>query len=156
MLLLQKNQISISSVLKFRNALTFIRNDYPFSYAFGLAGSREECVDSAQECYNRLLLAHTAEERVLHFETLAMTALQDDGTIDQAKAKNLVKAFRPDRDGCLSMLDFVKSVDAIYKEFRLLQASIENSSQIDRAFENIVNIAFYTIVVTIIMSQLGL
>jgi len=85
-----------------------------------------------------------------------MIALQEDGTIDHSKAKSLVKVFRPDRDGCLSILDFAKSVDAVYKEFRLLQASIENSTQIDRAFENIVNIIFYTIVVTIIMSQLGL
>lgn len=143
-------------MLKFRNALTFIRNDYPFSYAFGPAESRESCIDSAQECYNRLLLASTGDERVVRFETLAMIALQNDGTIEQRKAKNLIKTFRPDRDGCLSILDFIKSIDAVYKEFRLLQASIENSSQIDRAFENIVNVVFYTIVVTIIMSQLGL
>lgn len=150
----QNSQISISSVLKFRNALTFIKNDYPFSYAFGLADSREACIDSAQEVFNRLLLAKGG--KVVEFETLALTALLDDGTVDQEKAKQLVKVFRPDRDGCLSILDFVKSVDAVYKDFRLLQASIENSSQIDRAFENIVNVIFYTIAVTIILSQFGL
>ena len=94
--------------------------------------------------------------KVVEFETLALTALLDDDTVDQEKAKQLVKVFRPDRNGCLSILDFVKSVDSVYKDFRLLQASIENSSQIDRAFENIVNIIFYTVAVTIILSQLGL
>lgn len=153
---LQKYNISISSVLKFRNAITFIRNDYPFSYGFGLADSREACIDSAQDVYNRLLLSSIQDERMLQFETLALCALHENGTIDQAKAKDLIRVFRPDRNGCLSILDFVKSVDSVYKEFRLLQASIENSSQIDRAFENIVNVIFYTVVVTIVMSQLGL
>lgn len=152
----QRYQISISSVLKFRNALTLIKNDYPFSYAFGLADSRKACVDSSQVVYNRLLLAEGGEVRTLKFETLALCALQEDGTVDQAKAKELIRVLRPDRDGCLSMLDFVKSVDAVYKEFRLLQASIENSSQIDRAFENILNVIFYVIVVAVVMSQLGL
>jgi hypothetical protein len=40
------------------------------------------------------------------------------------------------------VLDFVKSVDSVYKEFRLLNASIENSSRIDKAFETLFNIRF--------------
>jgi small-conductance mechanosensitive channel len=67
----------------------------------------------------------------------------------------LVKLFRPDREGNLTMLDFVKSIDAVYKDFRLLSASIENSTQIDRAFENIFNIGFYAVVITVTLSQLG-
>ncbi len=121
-----------------------------------MADSRASCIDSSQEVYNRLLLVATGEVKTLQFETLALCALQDDGTIDQAEAKQLIKVFRPDRDGRLSILDFVKSIDSVYKEFRLLQASIENSSQIDRAFENILNVVFYVVVVAIIMSQLGL
>jgi hypothetical protein len=97
----------------------------------------------------------TPTEQVLPFETMALLALSDEG-LDQQKAKNLVKLFRPDRDGSLTMLDFVKSIDSVYKEFRMLQASIENSSQIDRAFENIFNVVFYVIVTTITLSQLGL
>jgi hypothetical protein len=73
----------------------------------------------------------TPDDQILPFETVALLALMDDG-LDQQKAKELVKLFRPDRDGYLTMLDFVKSVDNVYKEFRMLQASIENSSQIDR------------------------
>ena len=54
------------------------------------------------------------------------------------------------------MLDFVKSTDSVYKEFRLLQASIENSSQIDKAFENLLNVLFYAILTTTILSIMGL
>jgi hypothetical protein len=50
---------------------------------------------------------------------------------------------RPDREGDLSKLDFVKSVDTIYKEMRLLRASIASSSRVDKAFEAIVNTFFY-------------
>lgn len=145
---------SISAVLNFRNALTFIQTTYPFSFAFGPAHYREQCIDSAQEVYMRLY-KHNAEELVLHFETIALIALREDGSVDQDKAKDLVKLFRPDREGNLTMLDFVKSIDAVYKDFRLLSASIENSTQIDRAFENIFNIGFYAVVITVTLSQLG-
>lgn len=92
----------------------------------------------------------------MHFETLGLVTVLDEAEIDQEKAKDLVKVFRPRRDGILTMLDFVKSTDSVYKEFRLLQASIQNSSQIDIAFENILNIFFYAILITIILSILGL
>ena len=157
---------TIAAVLRFRNALALVSDNYPFSYDFGLAQSRESCVDSAQDVYNRLLLTQRdfkydeGEEDddrafVLNFETLASIAIQKDGSINQAKTKDLIKVFRPNRDGSLTLLDFVRSIDSVYKEFRLLQASIENSAQIDRAFESIFNIVFYTLIVVIIMSQLG-
>jgi hypothetical protein len=146
---------TISAVLKFRKAITFIQKRYPFSYAFGPADTREACIDSAQKVYDRLLM-QTPNESVLSFETLALCALLEDGkTVDQNKAKELVKLFRPDRQGNLTMVDFLKSVDSVYKEFRLLNASIINSGQIDRAFENIINIIFYSVVATVTLSQLG-
>ena len=92
----------------------------------------------------------------LPFETLALVALDESKSeIDQQKAMELVKVFRPDREGNLTMLEFVQSTDAVYKEFRLLQASIHNNSKIDRGFESILNILFYTIILAIILSQLG-
>jgi small-conductance mechanosensitive channel len=143
-------------VLKFRNALAFINNLYPFSYAFGLADTRENSIESAQDLYKRLLLQPNGiESETLRFETLALCAQTNSGEIDQVKAKDLVRVFRPDRQGNLSVLDFIKSVDAVYKELRFLQASIESSSQIDKSFESMVNAVFYVIVVCIIMSQLG-
>ena len=87
-----------------------------------------------------MLVFYRPGETNLHFETLGLITFQDVGEIDQKKARELVKEFRPQRDGVLTMVDFVKSTDSVYKEFRLLQASIQNSSQIDIAFENILNV----------------
>jgi hypothetical protein len=154
LLLKQNGRASISAVLNFRKALTFTQKRYPFSFAFGPAYSREACIESAQAVYERLMLGTPSEETVLPFESIALLALNETSEIDQRKAKALVKLFRPDRQGCLTVLDFVKSVDSVYKEFRLLSASIENSSRIDRAFENLFNILFYALVATLILIQL--
>jgi hypothetical protein len=134
----QSGGASISAVLKFRKALTFTRKRYPFSFLFGPADSREACIDSAQAAYERLMLC-TPSETLLPFETIALLALNETSEIDQEMAKDLVKLFRPDREGYLTMLDFVKSVDSVYKEFRLLSASIENSARLDRSFESLMN-----------------
>jgi hypothetical protein len=154
---LQKH-VSIASVLKFRNALAFINDLYPFSYQFGRADTRVNCIESAQDVYAKLTLqpgGTESQRQMLHFETLALIAASSSGAIDQVKAKDLVRVFRPDREGNLSVLDFVKSVDTVYKELRFLQASIENSTQIDKSFENLVNVVFYAIVTSVILSQLG-
>ena len=119
-----------------------------------MASSRERAIQSSQEVYSRLL-SKTPHLANVQFETIAYIALQYDGTIDQQKAKEAMKVFRPDRDGNLTLLDFIKSTDSVYKEFRLLQASIRNSSKIDRAFESIFNFAFYGVIVTIVLSILG-
>jgi hypothetical protein len=149
----QNGEASISAVLNFRKALAFIQKRYPFSFAFGPAYSREACIESSQAVYGRLMLG-TPSEAVLPFETIALLALTETCEIDQQKAKDLVKLFRPDRQGYLTVLDFVKSVDSVYKEFRLLNASIENSSRIDKAFETLFNIPFYALVATMILIQL--
>lgn len=80
----------------------------------------------------------------LNFETLALLTLDDtEDEIEEEKARDLIKLFRPDRQGNLTPLDFVKSIDAVYKSYRLLSAAIANSSRIDRAFERIVNFAYF-------------
>jgi hypothetical protein len=161
-----------------------MEKQFPFSYAFGPADTREAFIESAQKVYSRLLM-RTPDQNVLHFETLALLAMHKDGTIDHQKAKDLVKLFRPDRQGdhscflcnrlifCprhhvshaysplvskgnLTMLDFLKSADRVYKESRLLQASIQNSSRIDQSLEKICNWIFYIVVLTIILATLGL
>jgi hypothetical protein len=138
LLLKQSGRASISAVLNFRKALSITRKRYPFSFLFGPADSREACIDSAQAVYERLMLG-TPSETILPFETLALLTLTDTSEIDEDMAKDLVKLFRPDREGYLTLLDFVKSVDSVYKEFRLLSASIENSSRLDKSFESLMN-----------------
>ena len=63
--------------------------------------------------------------------------------------------FRPDRDGTLTLLDFVKSVDTVYKELSLMRASVANNSKMDRAFEKIINAGFYFVVVCGVLSVIG-
>jgi hypothetical protein len=60
---------------------------------------------------------------------------EESNKLDEKALKGLVKIFRPDRDGTLSLVEFVRSIDRVYKDLRLLRASIRNSSRIDYAFE---------------------
>jgi small-conductance mechanosensitive channel len=97
----------------------------------------------------------TPHRRDIPFETLALLAKDEHGGIDQEKAKELIRVFRPERDGFLGKLEFVKSVDTIYKELRLLTANISNSSQMDKAVENLLNVVFYIILGAIVVNRLG-
>lgn len=54
------------------------------------------------------------------------------------------------------MLDFVKSVDVVYKDAKLLRATVKNSEHIDQAFEKAFNAIFYVVIVCIILSQVSL
>lgn len=135
--------------------LAYMDEDYPFSVSFGPADTREACVESAQNLYSRLMLL-TPDEPVLQFDTLAVLAKEKDGEINVDGMKDLIRLFRPDRNGDLTCLDFVKSCDQVYKEMRMLRASIANSGQVDHAFEILVNIMFYLIVGIIILVVLDL
>lgn len=150
----QQKNITIGAVMQFRQALTFMKKKYPFLHAFGPADTRERCIESAQLVYDRLLM-RTPHLNVLPFETLALLAKDEKGGIDQTKARQLIKVFRPERDGTLAKLDFVKSIDAVYKQLRLLSANVSNSSQIDRAVESLVNVVFYIILGCYVLSELG-
>lgn len=92
----------------------------------------------------------------LNFDVLAVLALDSKGEIDEFKLRDLIKVFRPDREGRLSKLAFVKSVDAVYKRMRLLSANIHNSSQIDIAIEQILNVGFYFVLGCYVLARLGL
>lgn len=146
--------VHISSIIQFRRSLSTLNNSMPFSVAFGLADTRENCISSAQKVY--LKLRSSRPELVcLSFDTLALLAMNPDGRLDKEKLKELIRIFRPDREGNLTLLDFVKSVDAVYKELRTLRASVANSSKIDKAFEGIINILFYFIVACFTLSAIG-
>lgn len=153
--LCQQTNVSIASILQFRQMLAYMDEDYPFTLAYGPADNRETCVESAQKLYQRLL-GNSSNLDVGPFESMCTLALKKDGDIDTERMKDLIKLFRPDRQGNLTLLDFVKSCDTVYKEMRLLRASIANSGQIDRAFEIMLNVIFYVILAIIILAVLGL
>jgi hypothetical protein len=85
----------------------------------------------------------TPNKDTLHFENIVLVALDEQGNVDEEIARQLIKLFRPDRKGeIITLLDFVKSIDGVYKAHHLLAVSIENSKELDRAFENIFNLFF--------------
>ena len=147
--------MSIESLMHFRRAMTHLRNELPFSSSFGPAGSREDCVASSQEVFRALMRMSDSDE-VLNFEVLALLGAKSDGTLDQNKLVDLIRLFRPDRDGTLSMVHFVRSVDKVYKEVRMLRASVHNSSKVDGQFEVIFNLVFYVVAAVIAMNVFGL
>lgn len=117
---------------------------YPFSLFFGLADKRETCIESAQAVYGSLQL-RTPDEPLLPFTSIAFAASESDEEVQQRKLKRLHKLFLPNKDGFLTPLDFVKSVDNVYKNLRMLRASIANSAQIDEAFESIFNVYVFAL-----------
>uniref|UniRef100_A0A6T7I8N1 Mechanosensitive ion channel MscS domain-containing protein n=1 Tax=Attheya septentrionalis TaxID=420275 RepID=A0A6T7I8N1_9STRA len=141
--------------MQYRQALTYMDTRHPFSDAFGPAKTRAECVESAQNTYLRLL-KHTPEKSILPFETLSLIAVDNVGGLEQKKTKSLVKIFRPDGKGELKLLDFVKACDSVYKELRLFRAGTANSSQIDLAFESIVNVLFFFLLGMLVLTIMEL
>lgn len=151
-----KGTVSIDGILQFKQTLAFMDLAYPFSMAFGLADTRENCVQSAEEIY-KCLSRGSPKFETLQFETLSAIA-RSPGTheMDETRLKELVKVFRPERDGSLDLLGFVRSIDQVYKDLRLLRASIRTSSQIDHAFEAIINVGFYFIVACLVLVSWGI
>lgn len=84
---------------------------------------------SSQEIYARLLLRND-DAKSLDFNVIAFLCVLPDGSLDQQKLKDLIKIFRPGRDGKLLLLDFVKSIDEVYREIRMLRASVANSMKV--------------------------
>jgi len=150
----RNNEVPISSIIQFRQSLSCLNTPFPFSVAFGPADTREKCLASAEIVYGRLLSSHR-DSQVLKFDALALVAVKSDGSLDVDKLKKLVRLFRPDREGNLTLLDFAKSVDSVYKELRLLRAAVANSSRMDKAFEKIFNVVFYFVVICIVLAIIG-
>ncbi|KAL7499239.1 hypothetical protein ACHAWT_010159 [Skeletonema menzelii] len=149
-----KSVATVKDLVNFRKAVSYMDDKYPFSHAFGLANTRELTITSAQAVYDRLMLA-ASDHQVLPFSTLAVLATAPDGTLIDGRIKSLIKLLRPDRQGNLTKLDFVKSIDEVYKQQRLLRASISSSNRIDNAFEKIVNCFFYFFLAIIGFTILG-
>ncbi|KAG7340184.1 mechanosensitive ion channel [Nitzschia inconspicua] len=142
---------SVGAVMQFKRALAHMDTDFPFGGAFGVADSREACVQCSQKLYDRLMLQENGVNGMLHFNTIALIAMDRSGNLDAEKTKELIRIFRPDRDGEISLVDFVRSVDNVYKELRLLRATVAGSTKIDRALESIFNYAFYVLLACIIL-----
>lgn len=148
------NQTTLDDVVSFSQTLLFINNTFPFTTSFGNARTREACIQSAQRVFTTLQQHTSNTTKSLPFETIAIVARKPDGSLNEPYVRQLLRTFRPDRQGNLTLLDFCKSVDNTYKKLRMLQASIKNASQIDNAAEKLYNVIFYLAYFSIVQSGL--
>ncbi|KAL7540415.1 hypothetical protein ACHAXR_010092, partial [Thalassiosira sp. AJA248-18] len=147
-----KAKASIKDILQFRQAISLMDDTYPFTPAFGPARTRAMCVDSSERLFETLQQRTTKSSRLLlPFETISEIAYDAKGVLMRDKVKALIRLFRPDRKGFLTKLDFVSSIDDVYKDLRLFRASLANSSSIDDSFETIVNTLFFTLSIFIVL-----
>ena len=102
-----QNNVTIASLLHFRRALAFIDAEYPFSFAFGLAKTRVDCVESAQAVFTRL----SDDEDTLKFDVMAPLVISRGGKLNREKMKSLCRLLRPTPEGTLSRIDFLRSID---------------------------------------------
>lgn len=77
------------------------------------AKTREMCVQSSQEVYDRLMLS-ASDCSALPFSIISVLAMDENGEFMEAKIKSLIRLFRPDRQGNLSRLDFVKVSNFVF------------------------------------------
>jgi hypothetical protein len=110
--------------------LNYVGGTYPLSFPFGRAETRKECMNSAQNVYKHLLM-QTPDSNILHFNTIMMLALDQNGKLQKKKARSLIRLLRPDREGNLTLLDFVKSCDSLYKRLKTFQISVAKAAQLD-------------------------
>lgn len=152
----QAKVITLGSILRFYKEVTVMNRKYPFLPCYGRADSRERCIASAQKLFDRLL-RRTPDSKKLPFSTIALLAKDDDdGRMNKEKLRELIRLFRPDRDGKLSKLDFVKCIDTVYRNLRKLSLNIEDNSQIDKAVSLLLDVVFYFFLGSIVLQQIGI
>lgn len=59
--------------------------------------------------------------------------------------------FRPDVEGNITLLNFLKACDKVYRRLRLFRASVVNSNHLDDALEMILNCVFYVLMICLIL-----
>jgi len=118
---------SVRDILEFRQAIMLLNTNYPFSSAFGLADSRKNCVKSTAKVYAKLLDLQS-NKNALEFGTLGEIAMDSEGLIDRKKVKKLIKVLTPNKDKQLTLVEFTRSVDNVYRELKTLLAAIRNAT----------------------------
>jgi len=124
-------EVTIADVLKFKRALGYMDDDYPFGIDDGPCSTRQESITSAQAVYMKLLKLGP-DDSSLPFKTLEMLMVNEDGQTDIAKRRALKRLFRPGKSYGISLLAFVQSCDTMYKRVRFFRASVGNASVIDK------------------------
>ena len=105
--------------------------------------------------YETLKRAAPNSAGLLAFETLSEICYDSNGELIRDKVKAMIKVFRPDRKGYLNKLEFVSSIDNVYRDLRVFRASLANSSSIDDAYETIINTVYYILIIFLGLIILG-
>ena len=148
-----QTEATIRDVLRFRRALAFMDEKFPFGEQFGAASNRDEAIVAAENVYYRLRKISTRDGR-LPFETLTLIALEENDTYDEVKKRALRRLIHPDKDGALTPLAFVQSCDSLYRRLRYFLATVNNSASLDKVLENLLNALYYFILGLFLLSLL--
>jgi len=147
----QQQEATLHDVLKFKRALAYMDNDFPFGEAYGPASDRNQSIQSSHGVYWNLI-KFNPDKKMLDFDILSIVATDDFGATDETKMKRLKRLFPPDASNELSLLAFCQSCDAVYKKLRFFRASVSNSSAIDTALEGIVDGVFWFVLSLLLLS----
>lgn len=99
--------VSIDAILQFRQSLSFLDNRYLFSIAWGDTSTRESTIMASQNVYHKLNI-QSPDSSILRFDVMTLAAVDEDGEINTKELKELIRLVRPDREGNLTLLEFVK------------------------------------------------
>jgi hypothetical protein len=87
---------------------------------------------------------------ILKFHTIALISRIDEtGQLDTDVMKDLMRLFRPTREGEISLVDFCKSIDSVYKEIRKLLASVTNEGMMNAAGTVVLWLVFFDAVIIV-------
>lgn len=174
---------SLSAIVQFGSSLGVLNSDHPFGQYFGYCPTRYDSVECSQRMYANLLKVQNrvpsikevitspksssssssssdesttdAALTTLKFHTIALIAIDETGELDTDQVKQLMKLYRPTRDGDISLIDFCKSVDSVYKEIRKLRASVANEVVMNAAAEKLIDFIFYTAIFILALVAVG-
>jgi hypothetical protein len=152
----ESNEASVSDILKFRKALTYMNIEIPFSEAFGKASRRHEMIVSAEDVYNCLLKLSSGEDDALPGLVFQILYLNEDGSEDKVKKRALGNLLQPDWHDNIQFVSFIQSCDIVYRKLRYFRASVGNSSVIDHFLERIIDSVFFSALGLIVLDMLKL
>ncbi|KAL7563999.1 hypothetical protein ACA910_007117 [Epithemia clementina (nom. ined.)] len=153
--------VSGNQIVEFRQAFAIMTKPFFLSNAFGPVETREQCIKSSDKLFHRIrrIIGDGVSELPETIDLDKMTLMMYDGfhnEYERERADDLLDLIGPDSDGNINALEFVRAIDRVYKEVRLLENSILNASHIDREYERVINFLFYLALGCLFYSLLGL
>ncbi|KAL7557214.1 hypothetical protein ACA910_001282 [Epithemia clementina (nom. ined.)] len=152
-------EVSGNQIVQFRQAFGVMIKPYFLSRAFGSVETRDECFISADKFFRMMLNVMEDGTENQSIQTDDMMDWMFGGyhnEYERERAEDLIDLLGPDSNGRIEKLQFVKAIDNVYKEVRLLENAILNASHIDREYEKLMNFLFYILLVFVIYGGLGL